>query len=134
MLNSFEKMVQTSTSESEMGILKSTKDSFQSCLHGDDKKSFQDQDKSTSRTMPEPGSTYHGRFPSSVTGSNVCKCNCHAAQGDSYYDRSLTDSLKFRDLLLLHLDIIEEQSMKLKNKEKIIQQLKTDNDQVSCFK
>ncbi len=54
-----------------------------------------------------------------------CKCSCHFTNKICSYDINSMESTKFRDLLLLHLDLIEQQNITIQRKDKIIQQMKT---------
>ncbi len=59
-----------------------------------------------------------------------CKCNCHISDKNCSFDSKMMECAKFREILLIHLDLIEQQDNNLQKKDKRIQLLKTENDQV----
>lgn len=59
-----------------------------------------------------------------------CLCACHENDKDCSFHQKISESIKFRELLLLHLDIIEEQNSRLQIREKQLHQLKIENEQV----
>ena len=59
-----------------------------------------------------------------------CLCACHENDKDCSFHQKISESMKFRELLLLHLEIIEEQNSRLQIREKQLHQLKNENEQV----
>ena len=62
----------------------------------------------------------------------ICSCPCHSSNSNCVYDEKLSESVHFRELLLLHLDMIEEQNAILQMKEKHIHNLRIENEQVGA--
>ena len=60
----------------------------------------------------------------------MCSCPCHSNSSDCIFNEKLSESVRFRELLILHLDLIEEQNAVLQLKEKHIHNLKVENEQV----
>lgn len=60
----------------------------------------------------------------------VCTCSCHTSSSYCIFDEKFSESIRFRELLLLHLDMIEEQSAMLQLKEKQLNNLRIENEQV----
>ena len=60
----------------------------------------------------------------------ICNCPCHSNSSDCIFNEKLSESVRFRELLILHLDLIEEQNAVLQLKEKHIHNLKVENEQV----
>lgn len=63
----------------------------------------------------------------------ACSCSCHTGSAHCMFDEKLSESIRFRELLILHLDMIEEQSALLQLKEKQLFNLKIENEQVSLM-
>ena len=62
--------------------------------------------------------------------AKICSCPCHSNSSDCIFSEKLSESIRFRELLILHLDMIEEQNAMLQMKEKHIHNLKIENEQV----
>ena len=75
----------------------------------------------------EPGDN---KLFSDKDNSKTCSCPCHSSSSDCAFSEKLSESIRFRELLILHLDMIEEQNAMLQVKEKHIHNLKTENEQV----
>jgi len=62
----------------------------------------------------------------------ICNCPCHSNSSDCIFNEKLSESVRFRELLILHLDLIEEQNAVLQLKEKHIHNLKVENEQLNA--
>ena len=68
--------------------------------------------------------------PCTEIPAKKCLCACHENDKDCSFHQKISESIKFRELLLLHLEIIEEQNSRLQIREKQLHQLINENEQV----
>eukprot|EP00795_Rhopilema_esculentum_P014111 gene14111-5102_t len=72
------------------------------------------------------------RSQNGKTECKGCTCPCHSTSINCIFEEKSTESIKFRELLLLHLDIIEEQNERLQSKEKQIHHLRSENEHLNA--